>query len=155
MQREAMNKGIKESSKKTKMEKINKYKQYQKEREEAAKKIEDNHNSEIINKIEKIKALRENNKNIGINRRKTLNKDYNDINEKKYENNVEKTKELKKQIEQLQSEEDAILAKLNKTRDRYNNYTSSDKFGNMSYSNRNRKHSHKNSSIKTNPFDEK
>ena len=42
-------------------------------------------------------------------------------------NNVEKTKELKKQIKQLQSGEDAILAKLNKTRDIYNNYTFSDK----------------------------
>ena len=152
--KEAMNKRIKESSEKAKMDKINKYKQYQKEMEEAAKKSENNQNSEIINKIEKIKALRENNKKIGINRRKTLNKNYNNMNEKKYEDNVEKTKELKKQIEQLQSEEDAILLKLNKTKKKYNNYTSSDKYVNLSY-NQNRKNSHKNTNIETTPFDEK
>ena len=72
---------------------------------------------------------------------------------KKTENNVEKTKELKKQIEQLQSEEEAILAKLNKTKKKYNNFTS-DKFGNASIS-KNRKNSYKNISVKTTPFDEK
>ena len=55
---------------------------------------------------------------------------------KKYENNVEKTKLLKEQIKQLQYEEDAIMAKLNKTKDRYDTYTSSDKYSNLGYKNK-------------------
>ena len=155
-QREAMNKGIKESSQKTKMDKINKYKQYQKEREEATKESQNNQVKSIHNQIKRIKAIRENNKNIGLNRKKMLNKNYNDDNEKKYEDNVESTKLLKEQIKQLQSEEEAIMSKLNQTKIRYDTYTSSDKYTILGYSNKNRRNSHNSykGSIQTSPFEQ-
>ena len=110
------------------MDKINKYKQYQKEKEEAIKISESENTKTINNQIEKIKMLRENNKNIGINRRKILNKNYNDLNEKKYENNLEKTKLLKEEIKKLQAEENAMMEKLNQTKNRYSTFTASDKY---------------------------
>ena len=44
------------------------------------KRNENTHNKSIHEQIEKIKAIREKNKNIGIKRRKKLNKTYNDLN---------------------------------------------------------------------------
>ena len=90
-------------------------------------------NNNIRNQIEKIKMLRENNKNLHFKRKQKLNENYNDINEKKYENNIETTKLLKMQIKQLQNEEDEYLNKLNKTKERLNNYCSTEKiyFGNI------------------------
>ena len=82
-----MNKGIKESNLKIKMDKINNYKQLQKERQEVNDKIHDNkekRSSKIKNQIEKIKMLRENNKNLSLKIKKILNENYNDLNEKKY-----------------------------------------------------------------------
>ena len=155
-QREAMNKGIKESSQKAKREKINKYKQYQKEREEATKESQNSQAKSIYNQIERIKAIRENNKNIGLNRKKMLNKNYNDANEKKYEDNVESTKLLKEQIKKLQSEEEAIMSKLNQTKNRYDTYTSTDKYTILGYSNKIRRNSHNSykGSIQTSPFEQ-
>ncbi len=134
-QREIMNKGIKESNLKIKMDKINNYKQLQKERQEVNDKIHDNkekRSSKIKNQIEKIKMLRENNKNLSLKRKKILNENYNDLNEKKYEDNLEETKLLKLQIKQLQTEEDEFLNKLNRTKERLNTYSSAEKifFGN-------------------------
>ena len=128
-QREAMNKQIKESSQKSKMEKINKYKQSQKEKLEVNNKINNNNknkNINIISKIEKIKALRENNKNIALNRKKKLNKNYKELNEKKYEKNVEKTNMYKMEIKQLQNEEEDLINKLNQTRERLNTFNSTE-----------------------------
>ena len=132
-QREEMNKGIKESKQKKILEKSRGYKLYQKERKEEKKEKEKNTKKKIIEHMEKIKAIREINKNNEINRKKNLNKTYNDINEKKYENNIETTKLLKMQIKQLQNEEDEYLNKLNKTKERLNNYCSTEKiyFGNI------------------------
>jgi hypothetical protein len=139
------------------MDKINKYKQYVKEREEASKANENNQTKAIKKQIEKIKAIREKNKNIGEKRRKVLNKTYNDIYEKKTENNVEETKLLKEEIKRLQTEEDACLANLNKTRDRLVTFTTADKYGNiqkgyLGFSNKKRKSSHK-PTIKSTPLD--
>ena len=128
-QREAMNKQIKESSEKSKMEKINKYKQSQKEKLEVNNKINNNNknkNNKIISKIEKIKALRENNKNIALNRKKKLNKNYKELNEKKYEKNVEKTNMYKMEIKQLQDEEEDLINQLNQTRERLNTFNSTE-----------------------------
>ena len=132
-QREIENKCIKESTEKTKKDKIRKYRQYQKEREEAIKLNESENNKAIHNQIEKIKSIRETNKNIGINRRKILNKNYNDINEKKTERNLERTKKLREEIKKLQTEENAIMEKLNQTKNRYNTYASTDKYEAFGY----------------------
>ena len=128
-QREIMNKGIKESNEKAKMDKINKYKKLQKERQEVNDKLNDinqNKNNDIKNKIEKIKALREYNKNIPMIRKKILNKNYNDMYEKKYEKNLERTELLKLEVKQLQNEEDILLTRLNKTRERLNTFNSTE-----------------------------
>ena len=142
-QREIMNKGVKESSEKAKIDKAKKYKEYIKEREEENKINEKKQINSIHNQIIKIKAIRENNKNIGTNRRKNLNQNYLDSNEKKYETNIEKTKLLKEEINRLQTEEDALLEKLNKTKDRYNTLTSNDKYISIGY-NKNGKNTHNN-----------
>jgi len=126
MQREMMNKQIKESSEKTKMEKINKYKQTKKEKLEASNKIKTNNQKKIQNQIKKIKALRENNKNIALNRQKKLNKNYNDLYEQKYEKNLEKTERLKMEMKQLQDEEDELISKLNKTKERLDTFNSNE-----------------------------
>ena len=128
-QRENLNKQIKESSEKSKMEKINKYKQSQKEKQEVSNKINNinkNKNNNIITKIEKIKALRENNRNLALNRKKKLNKNYKELNEKKYEKNVEKTNKLKMEIKQLQDEEEELINQLNQTRERLNTFNSTE-----------------------------
>ena len=125
-QREMMIKQIKESSEKVKMEKINKYKQSKKEKLEANNKINKNDQNKIKNQIKKIKVLRENNKNIALNRQKKLNKNYNDLYEQKYENNLEKTQRLKLEMKKLQDEEDELVSKLNKTRERLNTLNSSE-----------------------------
>ena len=112
------------------MDKINNYKQLQKEKQEVNEKIQNNkekRNSKIRNQIEKIKMLRENNKNISLKRKKILNENYNDINEKDYEDNLEETKLLKLEIKQLQTEEDVFLNKLNKTKEKLNIYSSAGK----------------------------
>lgn len=127
-QRKEMNKGIKDSIIKAQLEKSNKYKLYQKEIKEINKQNEINNAQKIIDHIEKIKAIREINKNIGINRRKVLSQNYNDINEKKYENNIEKTKLLKEQIKQLIEEEDECLENLNKTKNKLYIMTSTDRY---------------------------
>ena len=126
--REKIDKGIKESKYKTKLEKTYKYKHYQQELKELNKQNESNNTKKIIEQIQKIKAIRDNNKNISINRRKFLNKNYNDINEKKYETNIEKMKLLKEEIKQLLNEEDECLTNLNKTKNQYDNMTSYDKY---------------------------
>ena len=126
--REKIDKGIKESKYKTKLEKTYKYKHYQQELKELNKQNESNNTKKIIEQIQKIKAIRDNNKNISINRRKFLNKNYNDINEKKYETNIEKMKLLKEEIKQLLNEEDECLTNLNKTKNQYDNMASYDKF---------------------------
>ena len=126
--REKIDKGIKESKYKTKLEKTYKYKHYQQELKELNKQNESNNTKKIIEQIQKIKAIRDNNKNISINRRKFLNKNYNDINEKKYETNIEKMKLLKEEIKQLLNEEDECLTNLNKTKKQYDNMTSYDKY---------------------------
>ena len=139
-----MNKGIRESSQKAKMDKINKYKQLQKEKEEVNIKVHDQNqkkNTNIKNQIEKIKKTQENNKNYAMKRKKMLNKSYMDLNEKKYENNIEKTKLLKMQISQLQTEEDECLAKLNRTKERLYTYGSTEKI----YFGKNKKKLRKNS----------
>ena len=126
--REKIDKGIKESKYKTKLEKAYKYKHYQQELKELNKQNESNNTKKIIEQIQKIKAIRDNNKNIGINRRKFLNKNYNEINEKKYENNIEKTKLLKEEIKQLLDEEDECLTNLNKTKNQYDIMASYNKY---------------------------
>ena len=126
-QRENMKKEIKESSEKTKMEKINKYRQSQKEKKEANNKLNDINQKNIKNQIEKIKMIRENNKNSLTKRKKKLNDSINYENEKKYEKNIEKTKLLKLQIQKLQNEEDECLADLNKTKERLNTFSSTEK----------------------------
>ena len=127
-QREEINNGVKEAIEKKKLEKSNKYKLYQKEKNELSKEKEMDNAKKIIEHIEKIKAIREINKNVGINRRRILNQNYNDINEKKYENNIEQTKLLKEQIKQLLEEEDECLESLNKTKKKYDIMTSADRF---------------------------
>ena len=143
-QSEEMNKGIKESSQKAKMDKINKYKQLQKEKEEVNIIVHDQNqkkNTNMKNQIEKIKKMQENNKNYAIKRKKMLNKSSMDLNEKKYENNIEKTKLLKMQMRQLQTEEDECLAKLNRTKERLYTYGSMEKI----YFGKNKKKLRKNS----------
>ena len=125
-QREMMNKQIKESSEKAKMEKINKYKQSKKEKLEASNKINISNQNKIQNQIKKIKVLRENNKNIALNRQKKLNKNYNDLYEEKYEKNLEKTQMLKLEMKKLQDEEDELINKLNKTREKLNTFNSNE-----------------------------
>ena len=121
-----MNKQIKESSEKAKMEKINKYKQSKKEKLEASNKINISNQNKIQNQIKKIKVLRENNKNIALNRQKKLNKNYNDLYEEKYEKNLEKTQMLKLEMKKLQDEEDELINKLNKTREKLNTFNSNE-----------------------------
>jgi len=58
-----------------------------------------------------------------------LNKTYNDINEKKTEDNVEETKLLKEEIKRLQDEEDAYFSNLNKTKKNFVSFTTSDNYG--------------------------
>ena len=139
-QRDEMNKGVKEAMEKTKLEKSNKYKLYQKEKRELSKEKEKNNAQKLIEHIEKIKAMRENNKNIGIQRKKMLNQNYNEINEKKYENNIEKTKLLKEQIKQLIEEEDECLENLNKTKSKYDMMTSSGGFSSTRHKKKNKIH---------------
>ena len=132
-QKEIFYKGMKESINKTIIDKHNKYKLIQKEIQEMNKQKEKNNANKIIEHIQKIKSIREINKNIGINRRKILNQNYNNINEKKYENNIEKTKLLKEEIKQLLDEEDECLENLNKTKTQLDIMTSSDKYSSASY----------------------
>jgi len=132
-QKENFYKGMKESMNKTILDKQNKYKLIQKEIQEMNKQKEKNNANKIIEHIQKIKSIREINKNLGINRRKILNQNYNNINEKKYENNIEKTKLLKEEIKQLLDEEDECLENLNKTKTQLDIMTSSDKYSSASY----------------------
>jgi len=137
-QREVMNKQIKESSEKIKLEKMNKYKQSQKERQEASDKINNlnrNKSNVIKNKIEKIKALREKNKNSALDRQKKLKQNYNDLYEKTYQKNVEKTEKLKLEIQQLKDEQNILMNRINKTRERLNSFSSTEciYFGNRNY----------------------
>ena len=62
---------------------------------------------------------------------------------------------LKEEIKLLQSEEDEILAKLNETKNRYNTFTSNDKYVSIGY-NKNTKNSHNkiNQSFKNTTFEE-
>ena len=126
-------KGMKESINKNILDKHNKYKLIQKEIQEMNKQKENNNANKIIEHIQKIKSIREINKNIGINRRKILSQNYNNINEKKYENNIEKTKLLKEEIKQLLNEEDECLENLNKTKTQLDIMTSSDKYSSASH----------------------
>ena len=139
-QRQAINKGIKESSQKVKMGKTNEYKKSMKEREEATEVSRNNKTKDIQEQIERIKAIRENNKNIGSNRKRMLNKTYGTENEKVYENNVEETKLLKEQIRQLELEEEALMQNLNKTKNRYDTYASNDKYGLLGSQTKDRKY---------------
>jgi len=132
-QREEINKGVKEAMEKTKLEKYNKYKLYQKEKKELSKEKEKNNAKKIIEQIEKIKAIREINKNVSFNRRRLLNQNYNEVNEKQYENNIQKTKLLKEQIKQLLEEEDECLEKLNKTKSKFDIMTSSDRYSSVGH----------------------
>lgn len=128
-QREILNKQIKESSEKVKLEKINKYKQSQKERQEANDKIiyiNRNKSNVIKNKIEKIKALREKNKHSALDRQKKLKQNYNNLYENKHKKNVEKTEKLKLEIKQLQDEEDELMNRISKTRERLNSFNSTE-----------------------------
>ena len=127
-QKEELNNGVKDSLAKSKIEKKNKYKLNLEEMNDINKIAEKDNNQKILQKIEKIKAIRENNKNISFNRRKILNQNYNDINEKKYESNMEKTKLLKEQIKKLITEEDECLIGLNRTKERLNIMTSSERY---------------------------
>ncbi len=90
-------------------------------------------NSNIKNQIEKIKIMRENNRNLPLKRKRKLNENYNDINEKKYESNLEKTKLLKSEIMLLQNEEEECLAKLKMTKERLNTFGSAENiyYGNI------------------------
>ena len=132
-QRQEMNKGVKEAMEKTKLEKSNKYKLYQKKRKELSKEKENNDAKKIIEQIEKIKAIREINKNVSFNRRRILNQNYNDVNAKKYENNIQKTKLLKEQIKQLLEEEGECLENLNKTKSKFDIMTSSDRYSSIGH----------------------
>ena len=128
-QREILNKQIKESSEKVKLEKINKYKQSQKERLEASNKINNvnrNKSNVIKNKIEQIKALREKNKNSALDRQKKLKQNFNNLYENKYKNNVEKTEKLKLEIKQLKDEEYELMRRINRTRERLNSFSSTE-----------------------------
>ena len=127
-QKEELNNGVKDSLAKSKIEKKNKYKLNLEEMNDINKNAEKDNNQKILQKIEKIKAIRENNKNISFNRRKILNQNYNNINEKKYESNMEKTKLLKEQIKKLITEEDECLIGLNRTKERLNIMTSSERY---------------------------
>lgn len=134
-QREILNKQIKESSEKVKQEKINKYKQSQKERQEANNKINyvnRNKSNAIKDKIEQIKALREKNKNSALDRQKKLKQNFNDLYENKYKKNVEKTEKLKLEIQQLKDVEDKLMNRIIKTRERLNSFSSTENiyFGN-------------------------
>ena len=134
-QREEINNGVKESVNKSKLEKSNKYKLYQKEKEELNKKNEINNAKSIIEHIQRIKAIREINKNISLNRKKLLNKNYNDINEKKFQKNIEKTKLLKEEIKQLLDEQDECLINLNKTKSQLDTMTSAKRYSTSSHKN--------------------
>ena len=114
-----------------------------KEREEATEVCRNNKTKDIQDQIERIKAIRENNKNIGSNRKRMLNKNYGTENEKVYENNVEETKLLKEQIRQLQLEEEALMQNLNKTKNRYDTYASNDKYGLLGSQNKDRTHKYR------------
>ena len=147
--------GIKESTEKTKNDKINNYKQLQKEKEIVYSKVYAN-NQRKQNKIkdqkEKIKTTRENNKNYVLNRKKMFNQSNIDLNEKKYETNVEKTKLLKMQMDELKTEENELLAKLNMTKERLNIYCSTEVLNHG----KSRKRSRKNSGVKsTKSFEKK
>lgn len=127
-QREEINQRIKESMIKKKLEKSNLYKLYQKKRKEEKKENEKKNQKNVIEHMEKIKNIREINKNNEINRKKILNKTYNDINVKKYENNIKKTKLLMEKIKQLSKEEDECLENLNRTKNKLDIMISFDRY---------------------------
>ena len=109
------------------MEKINKYKQIQKEKQEFNIIKNDINQKNKKNQLEKIKMIRETNKNLPLKRKKMLNESNNDLKEKQYRNHLEETKLLQLQIQKLQNEEDECLADLNKTKERLNTFGSTEK----------------------------
>ena len=154
-QRNATNKRQNESFQREKMEEIINYKKYIREKEQESKQNKINKVKAIHDQIIKIKSIRETNKTSATNRKRELNKNYGTENEKIYENNIEETKLLKEQIKQLQLEEDALLNKLNNTRNKYDTYSSNDPYS-VGYKNKNKNestHSHKRSK-RTSSFDD-
>ena len=154
-QRNATNKRQNESFQREKMEEIINYKKYIREKEQESKQNKINKVKAIHDQIIKIKSIRETNKTSATNRKRELNKNYGTENEKIYENNIEETKLLKEQIKQLQLEEDALLNKLNNTRNKYDTYSSNDPYS-VGYKNKSKNestHSHKRSK-RTSSFDD-
>lgn len=126
----AINNGIKQSSGKMKLEKIKQYKQIKeekKEHHEKMKKIKEKNDSNVKRLIQKIRVLRAFNRNIIPQRAKNKNENNNKKNEKECKKNMEITNCLKKEILQLQSQENEYVNKLNKTKEKLFNFDSGEK----------------------------
>ena len=123
-QKEAENNRIKRTLGMTKMEKIMNYKQIKEENKElndkAKMKIKHrDYNAKNI--IEKIRILREYNKNIAPERKRILSKKNKIINTLACENNFQKTNLIKQEITKLEKEEKEYMDKLNTTKIKLNN----------------------------------
>ena len=144
-QKEALNNGIKESFKKSKLQKIKKYEETRKERKDLSNKIKEINQQKyrnMKNLVEKIRILRNYNKNIVPQMKQKLIQNNQEINVLECEKNMEKTKLLKAQIEELQIEENEFMDKLSATKaklykfvpeeDRCFSFLKSDKKGKIS-----------------------
>ena len=136
-QKEEINNRIKQSSGKIKVEKMKNYKKIKEEKKELNKKIKFNqqkNNSNVKRLIQKIRVLRAFNRNIVPQKKKIIDKNNNELNQKEIQKNKEITHSLKKQITKLQNEENEYVNKLNKTKAKLSNFDSEEKsYSNFNY----------------------
>ena len=128
--KEEITKGLKQSFGKVKLEKIKQYKQIKEEKREINEQMRMNmekNNSNLKRLIQKIRVLRDFNRNSVPKKKKELNKNNNYIDMKEYEKNKEITNFLKKQIMLLKDEENEYANKLNKTKAKLHNFDSGEK----------------------------
>jgi hypothetical protein len=120
--RENQNKRMKKSAEKTKTDRINNYRQLQKEKEDSfrLKDINKQNSYSIKGHTEKIKSTRENNKNNSTKRRKMVNKNYHEVNEKKPIKDLKRSHLVKNPMRKYQTEANEGLAKYNRAKKRLN-----------------------------------
>lgn len=110
---------------KYKFEKIKKYKQIKRKNKELfdkMKSVTQKNNIIVKNIIEKIRTLREFNKNIIPQRKRILHKKISIKNALDCEDNIIKSQLLKKQIKRFQNVEKEDLNDISKTKEKYNNF---------------------------------
>ena len=136
-QKEEINNRIKQSSGKIKVEKMKNYKKIKEEKKELNNKMKLNqqkNNSNVKRLIQKIRVLRAFNRNIVPQKKKIIDKNNNELNQKEIQKNKEITHSLKKQITKLQNEENEYVNKLNKTKAKLSNFDSEEKsYSNFNY----------------------